>query len=119
MGTTFVLFCQVSMYFEGHILYFSLYITDGELEMVQKSKQTETEESKTVVHNGKEGENENQEPALNSDSEVIIKEVQKESVKPEEDTMKSKVEEPASGEDAELCSDKGEKEKEKQDEVGK
>ncbi|XP_034052860.1 mucin-5AC-like [Gymnodraco acuticeps] len=93
--------------------------TYGELEMVQKSKQTETEESKTVVHNGKEGENENQEPALNSDSEVIIKEVQKESVKPEEDTMKSKVEEPASGEDAELCSDKGEKEEEKQDEVGK
>ncbi|XP_033972011.1 mucin-5AC-like [Trematomus bernacchii] len=93
--------------------------THGELEMVQKSKQTETEECKTVVHNGKEGENENQEPALNSDSEVIIKEVQKESVKPEEDTMKSKVEEPASGRDAELCSDKGEKEEEKQDEVGK
>ncbi|XP_063738114.1 mucin-5AC-like isoform X2 [Eleginops maclovinus] len=93
--------------------------THEELEMDQNSKQTETKESKKVVDNGKESENENQKPTLNSDGEVIVKEVQDESVKPEEDTMKSKVEEPASGKDGELCSDKGEKEDEKQDDGGK
>ncbi|XP_042351491.1 cell wall protein DAN4-like [Plectropomus leopardus] len=80
---------------------------DEELEMVQKSKQTEMDESKKV-DGEKESENENEKPALTPNSEVIMKEVQEESVKPEEDTMKSEVgtTEPASGKGGDLQSDK-------------
>lgn len=89
--------------------------------MVRNSEQTEMDESKKVGNGGEKSENENEKPTLTSDSEVIIKEVQKESVKPELDTMKSEVRmaEPASGKDDELCSDNGEMEGQKQEEVDK
>lgn len=85
--------------------------------MVQKSKQTETDESKKVVDGGKESENKNEKPAL-VNSEVIRMKEQEESVKPEEDTMKTKVgvAEPASGKDGELHGDKGAMEGQKQEE---
>ncbi|XP_031170025.2 serine-rich adhesin for platelets-like isoform X1 [Sander lucioperca] len=94
---------------------------DEELAMVLNSEQTEMDESKKVGNGGEKSENENEKPTLTSDSEVIIKEVQKESVKPELDTMKSEVgmAEPTSGKDDELCSDKGEMEGQKQEEVDK
>lgn len=63
--------------------------------MVQKSKQTEADESKKGVDGGKESEKEKEKPAL-VNSEVMRKEVQEESVKPEEE-----VAEPASGKDGE------------------
>ncbi len=75
-------------------------------EMVQKSKQTETDESKKGVNGGKESENEKEKPAP-VNSEAMRKEVQEESVKPEED-----VAEPASGKDGE-----GVKEGQKQEEA--
>lgn len=83
--------------------------------MVQKSKQTE---SKTVANGGKENENETEKPTLVS-SEVIRKEVQEESVKPEEDTVKTEVgmAEPASGKDGEVHSDEGATEGQKQGET--
>ncbi|KAA8595601.1 hypothetical protein FQN60_010892 [Etheostoma spectabile] len=94
---------------------------DEELAMVRNSEQTEMDESKKVGNSGEKNENENEKPALTSDSKVIIKEVQKESVKPELDTMKAEVgkAEPASGKEDELCSDKGEMEGQKQEEVDK
>ncbi|XP_031702404.1 cell wall protein DAN4-like [Anarrhichthys ocellatus] len=91
---------------------------DEKLEKVKKSKQTEMDESKKVVDGGKESKKENEKPALTSNSEVIIKEVQEESVKPEEDAIKSEVgmAEPASRKDGELCRNKGEIEGQKQGE---
>ncbi|XP_029310493.1 flocculation protein FLO11-like [Cottoperca gobio] len=89
---------------------------DEEPEMVKKSELTEKDESKKANDGGKETENENQKPALTSDSEVIMKEVQEESVKPEQHTIKSEVAEPASGQDGELCSNMGEIEGQKQEE---
>ncbi|XP_074474843.1 uncharacterized protein LOC141757860 isoform X1 [Sebastes fasciatus] len=87
-------------------------------EELQKSKQTETNESEKAVDDGKVSENENEKPALTSNSEVITKDVQEESVKPEEDTMKSEegAAEASSGRDDELCSDKGEIGGQKQEE---
>ncbi|XP_034731788.1 nuclear pore complex protein DDB_G0274915-like isoform X2 [Etheostoma cragini] len=95
--------------------------TDEELAMVRNSEQTEMDESKKVGNSGEKNENGNEKPALTSDSKVLIKEVQKESVKPELDTMKAEVgmAEPASEKDDELCSDKGEMEGQKQEEVDK
>jgi len=97
---------------------FRLSTANEKLEMVQESKQTEMDENKKVVDGGKESKNENKEPALTSSSEVMMKEVQEESVKPDEDTMKSEVgmAEPASGKDGELCRNKVEKEGQKQEE---
>ena len=86
--------------------------------MGQNSKQTETDESKKVVNGGKEGENEKDKPAL-VNSEVIKKDVQEESVKPEEEAVQTEVgkAEPASGKDGELCSDEGVIKGQKQDET--
>ncbi|XP_054473129.1 mucin-2-like [Anoplopoma fimbria] len=94
---------------------------DEKLEMVQNSEQTEADESKKLVNGGKESKSENEKPALTSNSEVMMKEVQEESVKPEEDTMKTEVgmAEPASGKDGELFKNKVEIEGEKQEEGGK
>ncbi|XP_068587273.1 uncharacterized protein [Cebidichthys violaceus] len=92
--------------------------TDEKLEKVKKNKKTEMDESKKAVGGGKKSKNENEKPALTSNSEVMIKEVQEESVKPEEDTLKSEVgmAEPASGKDGELCRNKGAIEGQKQGE---
>lgn len=87
--------------------------------MVQKSEeQTEMDESKKVIDGGEKSENKNEKPALTSNSDVIMKEVLVESVKPEEDTMKSEVAEPASGKDGDLCSDNGEIKGQKQESEG-
>ncbi|XP_051234837.1 uncharacterized protein LOC127351389 isoform X4 [Dicentrarchus labrax] len=81
---------------------------DEELDTVQKSKQAETDESKKVIDVGNESENEKGKPALVS-SDLMRKEVQEESVKPEEDAVKTEggVAEPASGKEGELYSDEG------------
>lgn len=84
----------------------SLSPADEELEMVQKRKQTETDERKKVPVGGKESENQNDKPAL-VNRKVSRKEVQEESMKPEEDTLKTEVAEPTSGKDGELYSDEG------------
>ncbi len=57
--------------------------------MVQKSKQPETDECKTVVDGGKEGANEKDKQAPIK-TEVTTK-VQEESVKPEDDAVKTEV----------------------------
>lgn len=80
--------------------------TADELEMAQKRKQTETDERKEVPEGGKESEDENDEPAL-VNSKATRKEVQEESMKPEEDAVKTEVAEPASGKDGELNSNEG------------
>ncbi|CAK6954879.1 flocculation protein FLO11-like [Scomber scombrus] len=64
--------------------------TDEELEVVQKSKQAEKNESKTVVDGGKENEHYKEKPA-EVNSEVTKKEAQEESVKPEEVTVTTEV----------------------------
>ncbi|CAK6954880.1 flocculation protein FLO11-like [Scomber scombrus] len=63
---------------------------DEELEVVQKSKQAEKNESKTVVDGGKENEHYKEKPA-EVNSEVTKKEAQEESVKPEEVTVTTEV----------------------------
>lgn len=70
--------------------------------MAQKRKQTEMDERKKVP----ESEDENDEPAL-VNSKATRKEVQEESMKPEEDTVKTEVAEPASEKDGELNSNEG------------
>ncbi|XP_042266549.1 flocculation protein FLO11-like [Thunnus maccoyii] len=78
---------------------------DEELEVVQKSKQTEKNESKTVIDGEKESENYNEKPA-EVNSEVTKKVVQEESVKPEEVTVTTEVgtAQPASGKEGLLFS---------------
>ncbi|TKS70122.1 Capping protein [Collichthys lucidus] len=92
--------------------------SDKEREMVQKSEKAEMDESKKVAVGGKESENEKDEPAL-INSEVMSKEMQEESVKPEEDPVKTEVEtaEPASGRDRELSRDEGVIDGQKQEET--
>ncbi|XP_039984893.1 mucin-17-like isoform X2 [Xiphias gladius] len=84
--------------------------TDEELEMVQKSKQTEMDENEEVVNGRKRSENEK--PMLVS-SEETRKEVQEESVKAEKDTMT----ESPSGKEGERCGDEGVVEGQKQEET--
>lgn len=81
---------------------------DEELEVVQKSKQTEKNESKTVIDGEKESENYNEKPA-EVNSEVTKKVVQEESVKPEEVTVTTEVgmAQPASGKEGLLFSNEG------------
>ncbi|KAM7406166.1 hypothetical protein PAMP_000563 [Pampus punctatissimus] len=64
---------------------------DEELEVVQKSKQAEKNESKTVVYGGKESENYTEKP-IEVNSEVTKEEVQEESMKPKEVTVTTEVE---------------------------
>ncbi|XP_027137438.1 flocculation protein FLO11 [Larimichthys crocea] len=92
--------------------------SDKEREMVQKSEKAAMDESKKVAIGGKESENEKDKPAL-VNSEVISKEMQEESVKPEEDAVKTEVEkaEPASGRDCELSRDEGVIDGQKQEET--
>ncbi|XP_068444703.1 uncharacterized protein [Clinocottus analis] len=90
--------------------------TDEKLEIVQKSKQAEIDENKKVADGGKESKNEKEKPPLTSNNEVIMKEVQDESVKPEENTIKSEVAEPASGINDDLCRNKRGIEGQKQEE---
>ncbi|XP_076583645.1 uncharacterized protein LOC143318975 isoform X2 [Chaetodon auriga] len=92
--------------------------TDEELEVVQKIKQTDTDDSKKVIDGGKESENEEEKPAR-VNSKVIKEELQEESVKPEEDAVKTEVgmAEPASWKDGELFSDEGVIEGKKQEET--
>lgn len=71
-------------------IYFSLLEADEELEVVQKSKQAEKNESKTVVDSGKENEHYKEKPA-EVNSEETKKEAQEESVKPEEVTVTTAV----------------------------
>lgn len=86
-------------------MYFHLPTADGEVEVLQKSKQAEKNESKTVVDGGKESETYNGKPG-EVNSEVTKKEVQEESVKPEEVAVITEVEtaEPASGKEGVLFS---------------
>lgn len=81
---------------------------DEELEVVQKSKQTEKNESKTVIDGEKESENYNEKPA-EVNSEVTKKVVQEEGVKPEEVTVTTEVgtAQPASGKEGLLFSNEG------------
>ncbi|XP_023251478.1 mucin-5AC-like isoform X1 [Seriola lalandi dorsalis] len=78
---------------------------DEELDMVQKSKQTEMGENKVIVNGGKKGENEK--PTL-----VTSEETRKEA-EAEEDTMA----EPPSGKEGERCSNEGVVEGQKQEET--
>lgn len=71
--------------------------------MVQKSEPTETDERKKAPVGGKESEFQSDKPALVS-NKVSRKEVQEESMKPEEDTVKTEV---ATGKDGELYSNEG------------
>ncbi|XP_070824762.1 uncharacterized protein [Chaetodon trifascialis] len=92
--------------------------TDEELEVVQKIKQSDTDYSKKVIDGRKESENEEEKPAR-VNSEAIKEELQEESVKPEEDAVKTEVgmAEPASWKDGELFSDEGVTECKKQEET--
>lgn len=74
--------------------------------MVKKSNQTEMDESQKVMDGGKESESKNEKPApVNSD--VIKEQAQEQSMKPEEDTVKTEVgmAEPTSGKDGALHSE--------------
>lgn len=82
-------------------------------EVVQKSKEADTDESKKVVGGEKERENENEKPVLDN-SEVIKKEAQEKNVKPEEDVVKTEVAEPVLGRDG---SDEGVRDGQKQEET--
>lgn len=89
------------------MIFFPLLPTaDEELEMVQKSKQTEMNGIKGVVDGGKK--NDKPEPLI---SEETRKEMQEESEKAEDDTMA----EPPSGKEGEWCSDDGVVEGQKQE----
>lgn len=83
--------------------------------MIQKSEQTEADERKKVPVGGKEREIQSDKPAL-VNNKVSRKEVQEESMTPEEDTVKTEVAEFASGKDDELYSNEGVIEGQKQEE---
>nr|XP_046241967.1 flocculation protein FLO11-like isoform X2 [Scatophagus argus] len=91
---------------------------DEVFEMIQMNKKTETDESTKIIDGGKDSENEKDKPAL-VNSKITAKEVQEESMKPEEDAVETEVgmAETASGKDCDLTHNEGVIEDQKQKET--